>query len=64
DKIYPMVYQAYEKYNTPELRKELRERFEAEDKLRLVVAKEKQPEAVEATVEEVEKPNRRRSRRP
>ncbi|HAS6095597.1 TPA: hypothetical protein I7145_13195 [Vibrio vulnificus] len=64
DKIYPMVYQAYEKYNTPELRKELRERFEAEDKQRLEVVKEKQPEAVEATVEEVEKPTRRRNRRP
>ncbi|WP_045408459.1 hypothetical protein, partial [Vibrio jasicida] len=61
DKIYPMVYQAYEKYNTPELRKELRERFEAEDKLRFEVVKEKQPESV---VEEAEKPNRRRSRRP
>ncbi|EMI4513192.1 hypothetical protein V6560_000681 [Vibrio parahaemolyticus] len=61
DTVYPIVYKAYEKYNTPELRKELRERFEAEDKLRLEVVKEKQPEAV---VEEAEKPARRRNRRP
>lgn len=61
DKVYPVVYRAYEKYNTPELRKELRERFEAEDKQRLEVVKEKQPEAV---VEDAEKPTRRRNRRP
>ncbi|WP_159737170.1 zincin-like metallopeptidase domain-containing protein [Vibrio atypicus] len=61
DKVYPIVFKAYEKYNTPELRKELRERFEAEDKQRLEVVKEKQPEAV---LEEAEKPTRRRNRRP
>lgn len=64
DTVYPIVYNAYEKYNTQELRKELRERFEAEDKQRLEVVKEKQPEAVLEAVEEAEKPNRRRSRRP